>query len=156
MILCQILEVLVKKRAVGEGHYRPVGSDYLGGLVRDTVHLPAHSVTLYIIPHTQAPGHELHTVEEVVQYILHCKTETGSEACADHFHGSCRNLQQDEDADNLDAPEDNGDYILRQCEVYLILVQDLDAGGAQYAFDLVLPVPCLSKVIHEFEQEVKR
>ena len=149
----EVLEVLVEQGGVREGHDRSVGSDDLGTLVGDAVHLAADAVALDEITHAQASGHELHPVEEVVQDILHRESETGRKTGADHLHGRRRNLQEDEDRDDIYAPQADADDVLRQREIGLVLMEEPPRGTFHDGTDLKQAINRLGQVHQIPEQE---
>ena len=128
VVLGEVLEVLVEEVAVREGHHTAVQGRQLRALVVDALHLAAHAVTLYIIAHAQAAGHELNPVEEVVQHILHRETDTRRESGGNQFQGRCRDLQVVQYDDEIEAPEGDGDEVVAQRQVYLAGLNLILAG----------------------------
>ena len=156
VVLREVLEVLVEQGRVREGHDGTVGGDDLGALVGDGIHPAADAFALDEIAHPEAAGHQLDAAEEVVQDILHCKTETGRETGADHLDGPRRDLQEDEHRDDVDSPQGNADDVLRQGEVRLIFMEDALLGALQDGTDLDQAVEGLEGIGQIAEHEEQR
>ena len=156
MVLGEVLEVLVEEVAVREGHHTAVQGRQLRTLVVDALYLPAHAVTLYIIAHAQAAGHELNPVEEVVQHILHRETDTRRESGGNQFQGRCRNLQVVQYNDEIEAPEGDGDEVVAQRQVYLAGLNLILAGFAFRLSDAADAEQGPEQIDEVSEQEIQR
>ena len=75
--LGEVGETLGKQRRVEEGNSNTVVGLHKGGLVIDVGDRTAHAIALNPVANPQASTHELDAVNEVVDDVLQCNTDTG-------------------------------------------------------------------------------
>ena len=78
-----VLEVTVEEGFVEERDDVAVERYDLRRLVGDALDFAYDAVALDEVAYTQAPRHERETVEEVLDEVLHGKTQTGGQTCRD-------------------------------------------------------------------------
>ena len=136
----EILESLGEQCAVRECDEAAVHTQNLGRLIVYAVDRAAYAVTLDCVTDTQTAGHQLYTVEEIVQDVLQCESKTGGKTGYNHRNLVRRDVQKRNYHYHIGTPDKDSDDVVRKSHVQLILPDESGSGhpdGLVHHIDLV-------------------
>ena len=148
VVFGDVFEVLAEERAVEEGYDASVCRKHLCALIGDAVHLATYAVTLYEVAHTHTSSHKRYAVEEVLEQVLHCKTNTCGQSCRYHGDGCRRYLEHLDGYDGIESPAADGYDVVGEREVWLAVDYYLRA--------VILMIERLDEIVEIAEHEELR
>src|SRR5574344_805520 len=153
MVLGEILEVFSEQVTIQKCHHATVAGEYLRTLIGDTLHAASHTVALYDVADMHTTRHQLDTIEEIVQYILHGKTYTCGKTRGNQRDTFFRYIEHHHRYQGEDTPDEYADDILEKIEVGQIDMQFERTVLTNQRFHPVVTVKSLYGIIEIKEQE---